>query len=441
MAADSDNQYLKSFYQALRDQPLAPDAPQYVELYNNPELAPADPIQALATTIEWSPLESKQLFSGFRGTGKSTELRRLKQLLQSQVNTKVVLCDMERYLNLTTPVDISDFLVSVAGALSDELEGDPDLLGKDPSHEGYWTRFRNFLTRTRVELPELDVGLQVNLKTDPTFRQRLQEHLRGHLSALVGDVRGFVEDCVKALQERHGDDVRVVVLLDSIERIRGTAINAGEVAASLETVFEGHADKLGLPYMHVIYTVPPWLKIKAPGVAGLYDGSQQIPCVKVRDIHGQPCQAGLDTLADLIGRRGDWQRLVGSREALDDLCLASGGYLRDLFRLLQTLLLLSAGRSLPAERERIELAKHEIRNSYLPIANQDARWLERIERTHHTQLEETSLLHQLSRYFDTHLILAYRNGEEWWSVHPLLAEHVRRQVAAMDEQDSSGQDT
>lgn len=437
MSFDQDL-YLRDFYRALRDYPLEPDDPRYIHLYEEGELAAADPVAELATTIEWTAMESKQLFSGFRGTGKSTELRRLKQMLESQGNTKVVLCDMEGYLDLHTPVDISDFLISAAGAFSDELEEDPELLGEDMLEESYWTRFRAFVTRTHVELPELGasakvpgvtVGLKANLKKDPTFRQKVQERLKGHLAALSSDVNAFMESCVKALQRRHGDDVRVVMLLDSVERIRGTSINASEVAASVEMLFEGHADKLGFPYIHVVYTVPPWLKIKSPGVAGLYDNSQQIPCVKVVGMDGSPCQAGLDALERLICKRGDWALLLGDRGMLDDLCLASGGYLRDLFRLLQTLLRHARGRALPVDAKAVELAKDEIRNSYLPISNQDALWLDRIQTSRATQLEDGGRLHELARFFDTHLVLTYRNGKEWWSVHPLLAAYIERQAA------------
>ena len=111
--------------------PLEPDDPRYIAFYNDAALTSADPIASLARTIEWSPLESKQLFSGFRGTGKSTELRRLRKMRSAGDNTRVVLCNMEEYLNLTTPVDISDFLVSVAGAFSDELQRDRD--ARDPA--------------------------------------------------------------------------------------------------------------------------------------------------------------------------------------------------------------------------------------------------------------------------------------------------------------------
>jgi hypothetical protein len=190
--------------------------------------------------------------------------------------------------------------------------------------------------------------------------------------------------------------------------------------------------------IHVVYTVPPWLKIKAPGVAGAYNNnSQQIPCVKLREKDGSICQAGLDTLERLISKRGDWQRLLGERAALDRIALASGGYLRDLFRLLQSLLVLSSDKSLPADANRLEYVEHEIRDSYLPIPNDDALWLDRIAETHTAELDSESYLHRLARYFDTHLVLAYRNGKEWWSVHPLVAEDVRRQADRVRERQAA----
>jgi len=72
-----------------------------------------DPVKLLARAIEWTPGETVQLFSGFRGTGKSTELRRLRKHLKDE-GYLVVLCDMQDYLNLSMPVDITDFLMAVA---------------------------------------------------------------------------------------------------------------------------------------------------------------------------------------------------------------------------------------------------------------------------------------------------------------------------------------
>lgn len=423
-----DQTFLKEFYRRLSDRPLDPDDPLYIHLYEQIGNHP-DPVEDLARGIEWAEtLETSQLFSGFRGTGKSTELRRLKAHLQNKGGFKVLLCDMQEYLNLTTPIDISDFLIAIAGAFSEKL-AEPDLLGKDPSRESYWERLRNFLTKTKVTLngisADIDgVGIKANLKQDPSFKAHLQEEMKGHLGSLAADVRTYLESCVTALKKVHGDDTQVVLILDSIEQIRGTSVNEKEVYASVETLFQGHSDKLRLPFVHVVYTVPPWLKIRSPGVASLYSNSEHLPCIKVRNSDGTSNSDGLDAIEKLVSKRGDWKRLLGDRESFDKLVLASGGFLRDLFRLLQRCLRQAADTSLPIDSDAIDMAEHHVRNSYLPIAYADAKWLSRVAISHRAELIEGERLGDLSRFFDTHLVLCYRNGEEWYDVHPLIAKHV-----------------
>lgn len=448
MAEPSDRERLKQAYQALQDKALEPDDRFYFRLYDHPHLAPGDPVEQLATSIEFSSLETVQLFSGFRGTGKSTELRRLRQRLRQSPEYKVVLCDMQDYLNMTAPVDVGDFLLAAAGALSDALEA-PEMLGKDPSREGFWRRSVNFLTRTKVQLSELGleasaggVGAQVklNLKADPSFLQRLQEHMKLRLGAFAEEVHGFVQECLKALRKRHGDQTQLVVIFDSIEQFRGTSVNAEQVASSVETVFRGHAEKLRLPFVHVVYTVPPWLRLRSPGVGEGYDSYQQIPCVKVRTRDGQEFSEGLDALAELVRPRLDVEWLLGGREAFDELARASGGYLRDLFRLLKALLLTAASRGVQLDEAARELAIEELRNAYLGFSNEDARWLRRIDESGETSMDEVAMLHRLARFFDTHLVLSYRNGGEWYGVHPIIRAEVRARADAYDKRCAGEED-
>ncbi len=415
------------FYRNLTSSPLEPGDPFYVPLMERPELASSDPVLSLLHCIQWQESESVQLFSGFRGTGKSTELRRLSRELR-RAGHLVVLCDMEDYLNLSMPVDVSDFLIAVAGAFGEKLK-EPDLLGEDPSRLSYWDRFKSFYD-TKVKFEELNIGgVKLGLKEDPDFKQRIQERMRGHLGALVVDVRDFMAECVLKLRQRHGDEKKIILLLDSIEHLRGTSRNAGEVHSSLENLFSGHPDKLRFRSMHVVYTVPPWLKVRAPGMEGEFDGGELLPCLKVRDRDGSPFRAGIDALTEVLKKRGDWQRLLENRERLERIILASGGYLRDLFRIVQSLLRLTAQRGrLPADDEIISLGIADVRNDYLPISREDAGWLAQMMKTHRAELPTADSLADLARFFDTHLVLCYRNGEEWFDVHPLVQERVQQHV-------------
>ncbi|MEZ4409489.1 MAG: AAA family ATPase [Polyangiales bacterium] len=433
MDADARN-FLREFFRAVSDRPLEPNDPRYVSIYASS--GGDDPVELLARAIEWTPGESVQLLSGFRGTGKSTELRRLQARLTAS-GYKVVLCDIEDYLNLSTRVDVSDFLMALAGAFGDAIVA-AGHLRSHPMSESYWQRFSAFMTRTRVEftelsggtkLGEISAGLKANLKNDPTFRQRLQERMAGHLGALVTDVRDYITECVQQIKKEHGDLTEVVLLLDSMEHIRGTSVTANEVQSSVETLFAAQSDKLHIPHLHVVYTVPPYLKVRYPNLSALYEpgGVQVLPAIKVKQKHdGSDCAAGVTSMRAVVEKRGDWGRLLGSEARLKHLIESSGGHLRDLLRILAEIV--RRADSLPVSDHAVESAVNQIKNDALPIAEQDAVWLARIANTNRASLAVASRLPDLARFLDTHLVLCYRNGDEWYDVHPLIRDEVEAQA-------------
>ena len=425
-----DRIFLRDFFRQVSDHPLDPEDPRYIPLYDDTELAGDDPVELMARAIEWTPGQSVQLLSGYRGTGKSSELRRLEKRLHDD-GYLVIRRDIEDYLNLSVPVDISDFLMAISGAFSDAIE-DLGLPGETPR---FWDTLANLLKRIKFNgiSTTLDTGvvsttIKANLKSDPSFKGRLQEHMAGHLGALVKDVREFFERCVSALRELDGNDREVVFLVDSIEHFRGTLVNAGEVQSSVETLFVSHAECLHLPHLHVVYTVPPYLKVRYGNVGALYQpgGLHVLPALKLRSEEGVVFRQGYDAMEQVVAARGDWKRLLGERQALDRLVRYSGGHLRDLLRLLAEVL--RRARELPVSESTVDAAINQLRSEFLPIADDDARWLANIARSHQTALATKEELPDLARFFDTHLALCYRNGDEWYDVHPLIADHVASQA-------------
>ena len=155
-----------------------------------------------------------------------------------------------------------------------------------------------------------------------------------------------------------------------------------------------------------------------------------IPTLKVRqkDSERTPFQPALDLLARLISERGDWTKLLGpdARPTLDELSLLSGGHLRDFLRLFAEIIL--RAERLPVPHSVVTAAIQQARSEFLPISDDDASWLDRIASSHTTALRNNDRLHDLARYFDSHLALNYRNGEEWYDVHPLVRDVVQRQA-------------
>ena len=94
--------------------PLEADDPLYVpfdEGVPTRGTTHASCIQALRRFIYLKD-ESCQLFTGFPGTGKTTELRRLRAQLSSakDLPTHAVYVDFEEYLDRYTPASITDVL-------------------------------------------------------------------------------------------------------------------------------------------------------------------------------------------------------------------------------------------------------------------------------------------------------------------------------------------
>ena len=423
-----ENQFLKAFFNAVSDRPLEPDDERYVPLYGE-DLADADPVQQLAQAVEWST-ESVRLFSGYRGAGKSTELRRLKGQLEESGHL-VFLCDLEDYLNLSTPVDVSDFLMAVAGSFDDAIRAEhEDALG---SLKSYWEEAAGFLTGLKIKDVSVSAaGFKASLKSDPTFNERLQKTMAEHLGALVKDVREFCVSRVAALRAHTNEpDRNVVLLLDSIEHIRGTFANATDVQSSVETLFAGHAEKLRIPDMHVIYTVPPYLKVRYPSIGELYDGLEILPSFRLSERDGTPIESAYRVFEQVVEKRGDWRQLLGQdRSTLDRLIRSSGGHLRHLLRLLANIAL--RARTLPAPERAVAAAIGERKAQFLPIPHEDARWLATICHTHQADPQRLQEYPYWPRFFDTHLVLCYRNGDEWYDVHPLIKEQVRKQAARLD---------
>ncbi|HEY1538469.1 MAG TPA: hypothetical protein VGF63_03650 [Solirubrobacteraceae bacterium] len=430
--APEDKIFLRDFFRALEDRPLDPDDPAYVGLYDDRDLQLEDPVELLARSIEWAPTNtSAQLLSGFRGAGKSTELRRLHRQL-TDAGYLVLLVDIFDYLSPSSPVDVTDFVMVLAGALSDALDKEK-VFAKSTTHESYWLRLKSFL-QSEVELKDVSAKLVVldikaGLHTDPTFRKRLQKGVEGHFAELVRDMQAYVRETITAIPaDRLGSGL--VLIMDSLERIGGTITNAQDVQESLERLFTVHAESLQLPQAHVVYTVPPWLKIRAPSVSTQFSGGLQMlhPLSVRRQEDAEPDHASLHAMCRIVSKRGDWERLLGKHEVLDRLALESGGHVRDLLRLLSEIVRRADG--LPVSERAVERAITQVQSEMLPIALDDARWLQRIAVSHDASLLEISKLPRLVTFLDSHLVLCYReNGREWYDVHPLIRDEVAKLAA------------
>lgn len=418
--------------------PLNPDDPCYVPILQaNPE---RDPILALLNRIDLAESESTHLLTGFRGNGKSTELLRLKKALESK-GCQVFLVDMLEYVLMTKPLALSDFILSLMAALAGAVEKSPDT-ELSPLSRSYWEKLSSFLS-SKVEMDKIDLEMKglggaaklgLKLKTEPEFKVLIQKHLEGHLTRLVQDAREFIDGLVVKIREKTGDpDKKVVLLVDSMEQLRGVGEDAEMVYSSVVELFSGQAGNLSFPKLHVVYTVPPYLPVLSPNLGRLVGGNPvtQWPNIHVRNKKGDPDHDGLTIMVKIIEKRfKNWESFI-PRDSLNRLAGVSRGDIRDFFRLVrESAISLRTARQSRAGAELDETMLNrviqQLRIELLPIAKDDAEWLARIHSSKQAELQTEKNLPDLARFLDSNRIMNYLNGEPWYDIHPLLVDEIGR---------------
>lgn len=415
----------RRFFRALRDRPLDLSDPADEALYEPLYEGRHDPVVRLHDTIDFSVGESVQLIAGFRGTGKTTEFSRLEARLW-KADYLVIRVDLDHYLDLHSPIGIADFLLALSGAISDVLL-DERLLGpRDGAAKSFWRRVGKLLGGIELQGGGAGVGpvsMSVALKVDRTFRQRVREVLANQLPRLVSEVREHHRDVLDALRSRWGEDTRLVVIVDSLEHLRGQVGQTEAVARSVQDLLYGHARHLQLPSTHMVLSVPAFLALQADNLAAQYvNGAVQAwTSVQVTDRSGLPRVENIARLRRLVSRRGDWRRILPNQDALDRLVLGSGGYLRDLLNMMIEAIHVAG---VDGAKDPVDEVLDVARRSYQPLYADEIAVLRKIAETRDLSGVTRQERPYLVRFLDSHLVLAYLDGTFWYDVHPLVREQV-----------------
>jgi hypothetical protein len=398
--------------------------------------ADRDPVQELANQIDLSDSAGAYLFTGNRGTGKTTELLRLATILK-EYDCEVFYVDMAEYLTLTQRIEITDFLISVLGALSEKIG---ERFQEDPGKPSFFERVRSFLASNvqfnEIKIPAGWIEFKAALQQNPTFKEQLQEKTRGLVEQLVRQARDFALEAALYVRGQRADPNRKLVLIvDSVERLRGVGDtnDVREVFKSAETVFSSHADKLRFTALNVVYTVPPYLSALAGALGSVYAGGRvyALPSVHIYECCPQPGEEpapydpGLANMRDVVDKRFPQWREFFAEGQLARLAQHSGGDLRDYLRMLRLAVarVLQSGQ-LPVPDALITDAEDAVRNDMLPIADDDRNWLRRIMASHKPELPSLDALPDFARLQEGKYLLHYRNGEDWYDIHPLLRAEV-----------------
>ncbi len=193
----------------------------------------------LVSEIALSDQPVFKLFTGHPGSGKTTELRRLAKRLSDPEggNFLPVFINAEDVIDLVNPIEVTDMISAIVFSAEKAVLENEGGVPETSLNDGYLKRFWDWLRNTDATLKQIEfdvpsVGTLIyEMKTRPALRKRIRETAALHFSTFIRDAKNELEmrnRQVKNVLNRDG----MVIIFDSIEKLRGLTSNWHEVLAS-----------------------------------------------------------------------------------------------------------------------------------------------------------------------------------------------------------------
>ncbi|MCG8366129.1 MAG: P-loop NTPase fold protein [Pseudanabaenales cyanobacterium] len=411
-------------------EPLPAGDPAYVDCQE--ERGDSNILMDLGREILRSKRMTCQLYAGHRGAGKSTELLRLKQNLESQG------CFVVYFAAIGEDGDIdpedaqyTDILLACTRHL---LEG---LTAADPTPLLSWLRDRwnafQEVAQTEIQFESLDIGAQIqqfaNLSTSiravPSLRQAIRNQVEPHTVTLLQALNEFIADGKNKLPP---DRSQLVVIADNLDRI--VPIRQDDGRSNHDDIFLDRSEQLKNLDCHLVYTIPISMVYsnRANDLKDTYGNPELLPMIMVQLPNGELYEPGFNKVKQVIANRvnpfapeADLETdIFDSADTLQKLCLASGGHVRELLLLMKEAL--NWVDDLPIPAKAIRRAITETRDTYRrtvekeqwsALANVAKSLSIENDETHRSLLFRSCLMEY--RYFDDH-----DEMQCWYDVHPLI---------------------
>jgi energy-coupling factor transporter ATP-binding protein EcfA2 len=296
------------------------------------------------------------LFTGHRGCGKSTELRRIEKQWQDEYLTVFLNIEDETDINDVEYIDIyltiirqTEYTLRQLGIKFDsQLVAEFEKWFKETTKETEASVDFSINTEAEVSLKgevpffaKLLFKLTSQIKNGTSEKTKIREKLNREVTRMKGDINLLLGDGLKKLRQQFPDRKGLLIILDNLDRC------PPEVAKKL---FIDYAAQLQELHCSIIYTVPISILYTSPGLNTSFGDPHIVPMVNIYQLDRQKFpleynQVGLADVAKIITKRVDARAIFASDNELLALVKASGGHIRQLMQLMQRSCLTASGRN------------------------------------------------------------------------------------------------
>ncbi|WP_027402064.1 P-loop NTPase fold protein [Aphanizomenon flos-aquae] len=388
-----------------------------------------DIVIQLGRSIVLSDQLTYQLYTGHRGAGKSTELKRLKKYLEEQ-RLRVIYFAAGDALE-EEDIEHTDILLACTRYLLEDLK---DSANANPLINWLKDRWKSLqeLASTEISFEQTSVEAGITqfakvtsvMKSSPSSRQKIQQEVEKHTPSLIEELNKFIDEARLTLASQYSG---IVVIADNLDRI-ALVFNQVSQRSNHDQIFIDRSEQLKRLKCHMIYTVPISMAYsdRATTLEDRFGLIQSLPMIMTHTRDGQEYPPGIDKLKEIVEKRIkvvsnqlNLNNIFESEEILQKICLMSGGHVRNLILLMRTAL--ERTLQLPISDKAAQRAITAMRNTYRKAINENE-WqiLAKVYLS-----KEKSNNYAYDKLLFNRCILEYHDVQDddikpWYDIHPLI---------------------
>ncbi|HJH28161.1 MAG TPA: hypothetical protein C5S51_00425 [Methanosarcinaceae archaeon] len=349
----------------------------------------------------------KLLFTGHRGSGKTSTLNRLT----SNLDDRFFVVDYN-VLDLLDLNDITyvDVVFSILAKMLEKAQEDSIELGTSLNERA--ERWGNSIIKTITQNDSVDAKVGVNLplvfinllgrmKSETGTKTKIRTQIEPRVSELIG----IINDTIAEIET---NEKQVLIIIDNLEKIDY------EKAIDL---FYVHATQLTQPLCKIIYTFPISLKSSEKFMQIKINFSDVIihPNIKIHERDGSEYQKGIGFMKEIVSKRASTD--LFEDDTLEYIIDMSGGVVREYIRIIRdsAIRALARGKTSISKDIAVEVV-NSLKNIYkAQLSDKDYEVLQDVCRTKDIKRDEqlVGLLHNLS-------VLEYINADSWCDLNPIV---------------------
>ncbi|MCK4763413.1 MAG: AAA family ATPase [Candidatus Aminicenantes bacterium] len=372
----------------------------------------------------------KILFSGHMGSGKSSELFKLKEDLQDEFLS--IYYSIKEYMNLFG-IDVSALIETIAVQLRKIFEEKKIKLKEDSKDiidklDNWKSRERQTQYREEKRAGKAGIGgslvvaeargelhSEKGTKTEKVWEQ--EPDINNLIMSLNRLIKNIQEETKKEL----------IIIIDDIDKLD---------LADAENLFLRYSRTMTALNCKIIYTVPISLLYSHHyrQFESFYHRSYLLPISRVKNKDGSDNEAGIREMQKIIAKRISPK--LFAEGALKKAILASGGIIRDAIRIIQECCLICVTENKPMIHEAaVNEAISSIKNEFLRQIPKDL--YPKLIEVKNSPSKKPDNDQELQKLLYCLGVLEYINDDTWYDVHPLaleLAEQKEKELRAKEEE-------